>query len=51
MPSVSQTHTQSLVLLKSVHNRCDWNNGTPGETPEADVTFAVCEVVIGCLYV
>lgn len=51
MPSLSQTLTQSSVVLKSVHNRCDGNNGTPGETVEADVTFVVGELVMGCLHV
>lgn len=49
--TISNSRTQSSVALKSVHNRCDWNNGTPGETVEGDVTFVVCELVIGCLCV
>lgn len=32
--SLSPTRTQSSVALKSVHNRCDWNNGTPGGAVE-----------------
>lgn len=49
--TISNTHTQSLVVLKSIHHRCCWNNGTPGEIVEADVTFIVCELVTGYLYV
>lgn len=48
--TISNSHTQSSVLLKSLYNRCDWNNGTPGETAEAAVTPVVCELVMGYLY-
>lgn len=47
--TISNSHTQSSVVLKSVHNRCVWNNGTPGKRVEA-VTFVVCELVKGSLY-
>lgn len=49
--TISNSHAQSSVALKSLHNRCDWNNGTPGGTAKADVTSVVFELVIGCVNV
>lgn len=46
--TISNTHMQSLVVLNLIHNRCDWNNGTPGGIVEADGTFAVCHRMSMC---
>lgn len=46
--TISTSHTLSWGALKSLDNRCDWNNGTPGGAARAAVASVVWS---GCIYV
>lgn len=47
--TIANSHRRSSMLLKSLYNRWDWNNGTPGERAKADTAPVVCGLVMGCL--
>lgn len=47
--TISNSHWQSSMLLKSLYNRWDWNNRTPGERARAVTAPVVSELVTRCL--